>query len=219
MAAPIPFVHPIAEFGITVLVGVKLLSGRGIRIEIIVYVNGVHVITLGDVVYHLADEVAVLLIGRVEESLSVELHEPVRLFLRCVRRRKHIFRRGGYTIRIQPSMELHPALVCLFDRKSHRVPHRRRSLSSFACEPSRPRLKVRLIKGIRRRPHLEYDGIAPGIDELVELVNDVLLGLGGRFVLPLRLSYDMKPRPAEFPLGIRLDCRGICRKRNERSYY
>ena len=110
MSAPFIAVHFRAKFLIARVVRREFPSIGGIRIEIIVDMNAVDVIAADDVADHVANEIAVLLIGRVEESLSVEFDETMGFLLCKMSSRKNVLWARRDAIWIQPCMKLHPLL-------------------------------------------------------------------------------------------------------------
>ena len=104
--------------------------------------------------------------------------------------------------------------MCLLYCKSHRVPFRIRSLTTFSGKPCTPWLKFRPIHGIRRGTHLKNHCIASGILKLLQLRHYIFLRFGSRLTLPLRLPYDVEPRTTEFPFRIIGSRRQSCHQRH-----
>ena len=206
VAAPVTPVLPFAELGVACGVGVE---GRfaGIGIEIVVYVNGVYLISAHDVAHHVADEVAVFLIRGVEKYFAVIFEEAVRLLFRDMVGGKR-GRRHGDAVGVNPRVELHAAFVGFLDGELHGVPHRR---GSFAAEPGevlRPVFEVALVKGVGHGTHLENHGIAAGFFEGIELFYNELLGLVGGHPGVVHRADDMKPGTAELAFRSRINIFG-----------
>ena len=84
--------------------------------------------------------------------------------------------------------------------------------ATLACEPCTPRLVFGSVESVGAWAYLEYDGVATGIEEQVELRADVALTFGGRHVLILCLTDDMKPSAAKLSFWGECVVVGLCRQ-------
>ena len=176
----------------------KFFSRIRIRIEIVVHVKGIDVITAHDVTNNLADVLAVFRKPRIEIQLSSILNKELRMLVVRMDRRQSSCSFGLRTIRIDPSMEFHIALVTFVNHPLQRIPLWR--LSLYPCKETAPRLIAGLIKGIRFCTHLENNGIDTRLLQCIELRSQH--ALHGFFRHPLKLSvHTLNPRTAEFTLG------------------
>ena len=75
LPSPIASLHTVSIAGITVVVG-KFAARNGIRIKIVVHVNGIDIVASYNIVDHLADELAAFGQTRVEVELLAILYKP-----------------------------------------------------------------------------------------------------------------------------------------------
>ena len=118
--------------------------------------NGVNIVASDDVAHHLADKVATLWQCRIEIRLTAILHKPLGVFvIDVIGRQAFNFAFGvSHAIRIEPSVQLHAAIVALGNHKLQRVPIGIRRFAKFAGQIHTPGFKVRGIEGIGFRTHL-----------------------------------------------------------------
>ena len=172
---------PVTYIGIPLVVGSKIGSIRDVntchrvRIEIVVDVQSVNIITLQDVHDDSTDVVAVLLQGWVQQRQSVIGEATLRMTT------DHMARTVGMgslrlgTIGIDPRMQLHAALVTLFNHPLQGVPIGLWRPTLLTRQVVAPGLQLTLIEGITLWAHLEDDGVATILLQLVQLVGQRLL--------------------------------------------
>ena len=132
-AAPVRLIAETATIACKAGIIREILSLDRIGIEIIVHVNGIHIIARHDVGYHLTDMIAAFGKRRVEVKLVAIRHEPLRMRIINMDGRKLVLQRSLYPIRINPGMKLHAPLVALLNHKLHRVPIRFRGFALHTC--------------------------------------------------------------------------------------
>ena len=164
--------------------------------------NGIDIITRNYIFHHPFDKLTVFRQSRIEVQLSVIFHKPFRMLMINMVRSKFFIIRRSDTVRIQPRMELHPSCMRLFYHKLQRIPIRFRSFSGSACQETAPRLKLRVIEGIRARTHLKHDSIASRRFQFIKLVFQIFLSLSGCHLGILSLMHRMEPRAPELMFWI-----------------
>ena len=179
----------------------KVHSLHGIRIEIIVHVDSIHIITGHDIGHDFTNIVPTFRKCRIEIQLIAIRNKPFRMLMINMFRRQLIFQRSLHPVRIDPGMKLHIPFPALFNHKLHRVPHRRRYLPLRPCQETAPRFMLRSIQRIRFGTHLENNGIDTCPLKRIQLINQRLFQLPGRntFELPVDSLY---PRSTKFTFGI-----------------
>ena len=149
---------------------VELLASHRIGIEVVVHMDGIHVVALHDVNHHRANPRTALGQSGIEVEPFVKDDEilgmlPVKVIARKVEVLRHI-----HAVRIDPGVELHAALVAKADQVFHRVPFRLWCLALLARQKTAPGLIAAAIERITFWTHLEDDGIearlVKGLDEL-----------------------------------------------------
>ena len=138
---------------------VELLAGHRIRIEVVVHVDGIHVVTLHDVDHHRANPRTAFGQSRIEVEPFVKDDEilgmqPVEVIARQVEVLRHI-----HAVRIDPGVELHATIVTKADQVFHRVPFRLWCLALLTRQETAPGLIAAAIERITFRSRLEDDGI------------------------------------------------------------
>ena len=200
-AAPVGLIAEAATIARKARVIRKVLSFDGIRIEIIVHVNGIHIIARHDVGYHLTDMVAAFGQCRVEVQLIAVRHKPLRMRIINMNGRKLVLQRSLYPIGINPGMKLHTPLMAFFNHKLHRVPVRFRRFALHSGQEAAPRFVLRSIQRIGFGTHLEDNGVDARALQGVQLVYQSLLQLVGGHTAKLSV-HRLNPRGTEFTFGI-----------------
>ena len=176
----------------------KLHSLHWIRVEVVVHVDGIHVVTRDDVTHHAVDKVATLGQCRVEVNFTVGIaQEPLGVFIIYVPWRGLILITASHTIGINPCMQFHATIVALVNHELQGGG----SLARLACEPSRPGLEVARVGSVGLRPNLPNHGIHASAVELAELVAQVVLSFTRSHAGILSLANDVHPSPTKFSLG------------------
>ena len=196
VAAPVAFVlESVVVLGELLVVG-NLLTGSGIRIEIVVDMDSIHVIAAHDVLHHLTDIVAVGGDAWVQDTQAVVREYSFGMGDCDMIVGKHRRPLGAGTIGIEPRMQLHPTLVALLHHPIQRVPIGRGSLTLHTRQETAPRLVFAFVERVALRAHLEDDGVHPILLQFVELASQLLLY--GHRALTLELAiHTLNPRPAE----------------------
>src|SRR6185503_6779497 len=130
-----------------------------IRIEVVVDVDAVDVVSLGDVhdgPHRTASDVGV---ARIHPQKSIVAPDRRGILLRDVRRRERGVSRVRGAIRIEPRVQLEPALVRLLDREREWIPRRLRRAALPPGEKLRPRFVRRCVERISTRTNLKYHGV------------------------------------------------------------
>ena len=144
-------------------------SVDGIRIEIVVHVDAIHIVVVQNVFHHHASIKTVLLQGWIENIQSVILKHTLRMahgwmiLSQC----SGIFCLG--TIGINPCVTLHLAFMALLHHPSQRIPPVSRSHALHTCQIARPRLITGFVERITLSPHLKEDGVDATLLQRVEL--------------------------------------------------
>ena len=160
--------------------------------------ESIDVISAHDVLHDVADILAVLRQTRVQQQLSVVVKGTLWVLHAHVVHGKCCGGLGFCTIGINPSMNLHTALVALVHHPLQRIPVRRRGLSLLTGEEATPRFKATFIEGVALRSHLEDDGINAVALQLIELSRERLLHLLGSHAQELSVN-TLYPSSSEFP--------------------
>ena len=103
----------------------KIFSRIRIRIEIIIHMNGIYVISVYDVAHNLAYILSVVWKSWIEIKLSSILHKQFRMFVVRMQRRQSGCSLSTGTIRINPCVQFHTTLVAFINHKLQRIPCRR----------------------------------------------------------------------------------------------
>ena len=183
-------------------------SAFGIRIEVIIDVDAVHIITQQDVCHHVADIVPVLGDARVHNQLPAVLEIAVGM-LEIRMRLCHFlcsFRLGP--VGIDPGMQFHAPCVALHHHPLQRIPIGRRRSPLPPRQETAPRFEAAGIKRIELRTHLEEDGVDATLLQLVQLVSQRALHLFCPHAREL-VVHTLYPCAPELPLGRQL---GLQRK-------
>lgn len=167
-----------------------------IRIKIIVDVQTIHIIATHNVVYHLINIFPVGWVTRVENKLSC-----IRKYLAGLLDGNMIAGQSGSTlgfgtIRINPCVQFHSALMTLFYHPLQWIPKRVWCLSLHACQETTPWFITTLIERIALGPHLEDDGIDTILLQFIQLITQRALHVGRShsFELPI---YTLNPSPSK----------------------
>ena len=153
--------------------------------------QSVNIITLQDVCYHLTDIVAVLLQCRIQHFQSVIVETTLGMLNHHMIAGICMGRLRLGTIGINPSVQLHTALVALLHHPSQRVPVRLGSLALPSRQIAAPRFQRTLVKRITFWANLEDDDVTTILLQLVQLVTQRLLhGFGAHaHKLPVHTLY------------------------------
>ena len=200
-AAPVRHIAETAAIACKARIIRKVLPFNGVRIEVIIHVNGIHIITRNNIGDHLTDMVAAFGQCRVKIQLIAVRHKPLRMRVINMDRRKFIFQRSLYAVRVNPSMKLHAALVTFLNHELHRIPVRLRHLPLHARQEAAPWLILRSIQCIRLRTHLKNNGIDACALQAVQLVYQSLLQLISGHATKLSV-HSLYPCGAEFTFGM-----------------
>ena len=171
--------------------------------------DGIHIVTRNNVCHHHTDVTAALGQCRIKIQLIIVGDKPFRMDIVQVIGCQFTLERCLYPIRVDPRMELHSPFMAFVNHKLHRVPIRRRCLSLHTGQETAPRLQLRSIQGIRFGAHLKYDCIDTCSLQRVELINECLFQLLGRYATELTI-HCLYPRSAEFSLRIRALLLDLC---------
>ena len=178
-----------------------------VRIEIVIHMYAVNVVTLDDVVHHLYNILAVLAHTWIKNEESVVREHTSRIGHCYVFRVETRSEFSLCTIWVQPSVQLHATLVALVDHPLQWVPVRLRCLTLYACKEAAPRLNITLIESIALGTHLEEDSVHAILLQLVELIGQCLLHLLGRHTDELPV-HALNPRSAKLTLFRRVAIAG-----------
>ena len=204
---------PVAAIGDTIIItrvgGIvrNRYPGDGIRIEVVVNVQSVHIVAAHNVAHHLADVVTALLQGRIQQRQPVVLERPLRVPHHHVVTGIGVSHLGLGAIGINPRVQLHTATVALLHHPLQRVPVGIGTAALLARQIVAPRLQRTLVQRVALRPHLEDDGITAILLQLVQLVRQrTLHHLCSN---SLKLSVDtLNPRTTELTFLLRLQSYG-----------
>ena len=163
-----------------------------IRIEIIVDVQTIYIIAAHNVVYHLINIFPVGRIARVENKLSCIRKYLTRLLNGNMITSQSISTLSFGTIRINPRMQFHPALMTLLNHPLQRIPKRIGRLSLHACQETAPWFITTLIERIALGPHLEDDGIDTILLQFIQLITQRALHVGRSHSFELAI-YTLNP--------------------------
>ena len=154
---------------------IELLALYRIRIEVVINVKTVDIVTCNDIGHHLAYMVTVTLQRRIEVKLSLVLHEVTGTFLAEVGRRHICCALCTRTVRVYPCMQFHIAPVTLLDHECQGIPTGREPL--YAGDETAPWLQLRRIESIALHTHLEYYCIHIHLLQIVEHCSEIPLHL------------------------------------------
>ena len=180
-----------------------LLTCNGIRIEVIVNVYSIHIITAHNVVYNLAVVVSGLFQSWIENELASIGKCPVGMQGGDMTGGERGRPLGLSPERIDPGVQLHATFVALLDHPLQRIPVRQRGTALLPCKITAPWFQVTLVERIALRAYLEDDGIDAVSFQYIKLPTKFLLDrLRGH---PYELSVDaLDPSTTELPfLSIR----------------
>ena len=157
-------------------VGNRLPCSR-IRIEIVVHVNTIHIVTSHDVFSHLTDIVAVFWDTRIQDQQIVILKTGLWCTLGDMTGGQSFCGLRPGTIRIDPGMQFHPTLMAFVNHPLQGIPIGRRSLPLDTCKETAPRLQLTLVKGVALWTYLEDNHVYTIFLQLIELITQCLLHL------------------------------------------
>ena len=200
VASPVVARHAVAVLLIRGIVGDGQAVGR-IRIEIIVDVQAVHVVTLHNVHGHTADVVAVLRLAGVEEHQAVVMEEALGMLEIGMLCRQGHSALGLGTVGVYPCVALHATAVTLLHHPCQRVPIRLGGTSLLCRQVAAPGFHLALVQGIGLGTHLEHDGIDAATLQFVQLHGQRLLHPLASDTRPLVID-TLYPGTAEFSLGV-----------------
>ena len=201
LATPVAPVHAVAIAGVAVIVG-ELAAGNGIRIEIVVHVDGIDIVARHNIVDYPAYKLAALGQSRVEIELFTILNEPLGMLVIDMRRRQRLGSDRPHPVGIEPGVQLHVAGMTLVDKILQRVPHGVGSHPLLPREIFAPRLQLRGIKGVGRRAHLENHRIDADVLETVQHSIEIALHGIPVHIAVTALPHRMNPRSAELPFRV-----------------
>ncbi len=159
MASPITLVSKARTEAREILVIREVLSLDRIRIEVVIHMNGIHIIAREDVLHHFTDVFPTLGEGWIKEQLITISNEPFRMGIVEVTWSQFVLQRCLDTVRIYPGMKLHATFVALVYHELHGIPIRFGCLSLYTREKAAPRFELGDIEGIGFGAYLEDDGI------------------------------------------------------------
>ena len=199
----------------TLVVG-EVHARHGIRIEVVVHVNSIHIVARNDVPYHAADELAARRYARVEEYLFVVADEPFGMFMVDVRiRKRRIASRAG-AIGIEPGVELHVAAMALGDEEGHQVEIPFGGEALLAGVEAAPRFQFRGIEGIGFGAYLEDDGVDAAPLEIVQFADEAPFHLRDGHLGVFALEGSLYPCAPELALSALVGrgglLAGLCRR-------
>ena len=118
----------------------ELLTRNRIRIEIVIHVNGLYIVSSNEVCHHFAEKIACLLQMRGKIPLRTILQEPFRMFVVNVIRSNILYLASTacYTVWVNPYVYIYTTFMCFSANELQWVVGR--SLALLASEPSAPRL-------------------------------------------------------------------------------
>ena len=119
--------------------------------------QSINIISVYDIANNLADILTVFRQARIKVQLTAILQEQFRILIERMERRKSSCTLGASTIRINPRMKLHVALVTFVNHPLQRIPLRRFSLNT--SEITAPWFVIGLIERIGFGTNLEDDSI------------------------------------------------------------
>ena len=124
IAAPVAFVGESPGVATEQLVVGNGLTGSRIRIEVIVDMQPIHIITAHDVAHHMTDEVTALGNGRIQDILVVVFEHPLRMSDSDMTTVKFMGCLGLGSIGIDPGMQFHASFMTLRGHPLKRIPIR-----------------------------------------------------------------------------------------------
>ncbi|OAV73558.1 hypothetical protein Barb7_02953 [Bacteroidales bacterium Barb7] len=188
----------------TCIIGERI-PRRRIGIEIIIHVNGIHVIAADYIPHDTTDKLPVFGNARVKKQLLVIGDKAFRIAVidMAVRQICRPVRAGA--VRVQPRMKLHRPLMALVNQESRYVKVSLRCPSLPSGVKAAPRLNLRTVKGIRLRSYLKDNGIDAAIVQIVQLADEIPLQLSDRHLPVFFLKGCLYPRSAK--LVFRILCR------------
>lgn len=204
LTSPVATVHSIAIPCIRSVIG-NGNTRSGIGIEIVIYVNAIHIITAHNVARHLTDIVAVLGTAGVKEQQTVIIEETVGV--------TEVLMRVGQcrctlclgTIRVDPCMQLHLSGMTLLYHPLQGIPIRIGSQPLLTGQITTPRFQFTGIERIALTAYLKEDGIDAIALKVIELACQHLLHTLTTHSLKLPI-HTLNPGTTKFPL--RVSCQG-----------
>ena len=139
-----------------------------VRIEVVVDVQRVDVVAPHDVEHDARRAIAHSRIAGIHPQIRPVLAHELRIGAADVVRRRRPRHRVAGAIRIDPRVQLEPALVRLGDREGERIVVRLRRAPHLPGEHLGPRLDVGAIQRVGGGPHLQDDGVHAELHALVE---------------------------------------------------
>ena len=218
VAAPVAFVGP--TFSLSVFlprcaVG-KFYACHWVRVEVVVHVNGIHIVAVDDVAHHHVDEVATFGQSRVEVNLAVGIfHKPLRVLIVNVSLCRFVVLSAGHAVWVNPSVQFHAALVGFVDHKLQWVPHWGWRHAGSAANPFAPRFELAGIGCVGLWADLPDNGVHAVGFKFVELPNEVLSGLFRSHFCVLALTDDVEPCASELMFLCILCHAANCRQGNQ----
>ena len=214
VAPPVSLIGKIFSIAGEGSVVVKLYSGLGIGVEVIVNVDAVHVVARHDVRHHQADVLPALRQGGVEEELVAVGDEPFGVYIINMIGRQLVLGRVPHAVRVYPGVQLHAALVAFVYHELQGIPIRVGRLSLHPRQVAAPRLQARGVERIGLRAYLEEDGVDARLLQGVELVDQRLLHFLRRHTFELAVD-GLYPGTAKFAFGMTAGSVGRLRPKSE----
>lgn len=204
VAAPGVAAVEVAAVLLPALVVVERRVAVGVGVEEVVEVHAVDVVALDHVEDDVADPRLHLWVAGVEVGLVGVLDEPLGILLDGVVVDQVLQVRilQAHPVGVEPGVQLQTALVGLLDRERERVVAGIAAL--LAGQVARPRLLVRLVKGVRGRPDMQERGVEVHVAQGVKLVDQLLLLLLGAqpgLGRPVDVAHRCDPGAAQVTLA------------------
>ena len=159
-----------------------------IRIEIVVHVYSVYIVTTHDIFCHLTDVIAILLDTRIKNKQIVVSKTVAWLAYSYVILGQLVSNLSLSTEWVNPCVQLHTALMALGNHPLQRIPVRRWCFALNASKKTAPRLNLALIQSVALRTNLEYNQVYAILLQLVQLVSQRLLHFLGSQILELSVN-------------------------------
>lgn len=163
--------------------------------------DGVDVVSGGDVADDLADEGAVFGLSRVEVELFAVLEKAFGVLEIDVGGVEGVGIGGGNAVGVEPGVKFHVAVVGEFDEVGHGVEVVGGGLSLAAGEVAAPGFDFGVVEGVGGGADLEDDGVDVEGLEFVEEVCEVDFHLGNGHGSVLVLVDNVYPGSAKFAFG------------------
>ena len=178
--APVSFIAETSAKTCKTCIVREILSLNGIRIKVIVHMNGIHIIAGNDVAHHHADVPAALRQCRVKIQLVAISDKPFRMDIVHMIGSQLTLQGRLRAIRINPCMKLHTTLMAFINHKLHRVPIGFGRFTLHSGKETTPRFQSGSIQSIRFGTYLENYGVDSRLLQGIQLPDQILLQFFGR---------------------------------------